>query len=148
MREAAIVGVGMTKFGFSQKTQVEMFTEAATDAVNASNLKLKDIQALYVGNADGNVEEGQAVMGPMCAADLGLSGIPASEDVEAAELSRRGEVKSFTVIYTAAEGFTAPYIVGLVETEEGPWVTMSIIDFDPERATMENLMGRKGRIDY
>jgi acetyl-CoA C-acetyltransferase/acetyl-CoA acyltransferase len=78
MREVAIVGVGMTKFGLSQKTQVEMFAEAATDAVNASNLKLKDIQALYVGNADGNVEEGQAVMGPMCAADLGLSGIPAT----------------------------------------------------------------------
>jgi len=70
------------------------------------------------------------------------------EDLEAVELSRRGEVKSFTVIYTAAEGFTAPYIVGLVETEEGPWVTVSIIDFDPEKATMEHLMGRKGMIDY
>ena len=78
MREVAIVGVGMTRFGLSQKTQVEMFAEAATDAVNASNLKLKDIQALYVGNADGNVEEGQAVMAPMCAADLGLSGLPAT----------------------------------------------------------------------
>jgi hypothetical protein len=70
------------------------------------------------------------------------------EDVEAAELSRRGEVRSFTVIHMAAEGFAAPYMVGLVETEEGPWVTVSIIDFDPERATMENLIGRKGRIDY
>lgn len=67
---------------------------------------------------------------------------------EVAELSRRGEVKSFTVIYTAAEGFRAPYIVGLVQIEEGPWVTVSIIDFDPEKAAMENLMGRKGIIDY
>jgi uncharacterized protein len=70
------------------------------------------------------------------------------EDVEVAELSRKGEIRSFTVIYTVAEGFTAPYIVGLVETEEGPWVTVSIIDFDPENATMENLMGCKGVIDY
>ena len=71
-----------------------------------------------------------------------------SEDVEVAELSRRGEVRSFTVIYTPAEGFTPPYIVGLVELEEGPWVTVSIIDVDPAQATMENLIGRKGRIDF
>jgi uncharacterized OB-fold protein len=71
-----------------------------------------------------------------------------SEDMEVVELSRNGEVRSFTVIYTAAEGFTSPYIVGLVELEEGPWVTCNIIDFDPEKATMENLIGAKGRIDY
>lgn len=71
-----------------------------------------------------------------------------SEDMEMVELSRKGVVKSFTVIYTAAEGFTAPYIVGLIELAEGPWVTASIIDFDPAKATMENLIGRKGRIDY
>jgi acetyl-CoA C-acetyltransferase/acetyl-CoA acyltransferase len=78
LREVAIVGVGMTKFGVSEKTQVEMFAEAAMDAINASSLKLKDIQAVYVGNADGNVEEGQAVMAPMCAADIGLNGLPAT----------------------------------------------------------------------
>ena len=71
-----------------------------------------------------------------------------SEDIEVVELSRHGEVRSFTVIYTPAEGFEAPYIVGLIELEEGPWVTVSIIDFDPAEATIENLIGRKGRIDY
>jgi uncharacterized OB-fold protein len=71
-----------------------------------------------------------------------------SEDMEVVELSRNGEVRSFTVIYTPAEGFEPPYIVGLVETEEGPWVTCNIIDFDPDKATMENLIGRKGRIGY
>jgi uncharacterized OB-fold protein len=71
-----------------------------------------------------------------------------SEDMEIAELSRNGELRSFTVIHIPAEGFEAPYIVALVELEEGPWVTTSMIDFDPEQATMENLMGRKGRIDY
>ena len=70
-----------------------------------------------------------------------------SEDMEVVELSRNGEIRSFTVIHTPAEGFEAPYIVGLVELEEGPWVTVSIINFDPEKATME-LIGRKGRIDY
>ncbi len=78
MREVAIVGVGMTKFGVSEKTQIEMFAEAAMDAVNESNLRLKDFQAVYVGNGSGNVEEGQGVMAPMCAADIGLNGLPAT----------------------------------------------------------------------
>ena len=32
MRKVAVVGVGMTQFGQSEKTQVEMFSEAAMDA--------------------------------------------------------------------------------------------------------------------
>jgi acetyl-CoA C-acetyltransferase len=78
MRQVAIAGVGMTKFGRSEKTQVEMFAEAAIDAIKESNLKIKDIQAVYVGNADGNVEEGQSVIASMCAADIGLGGVPAT----------------------------------------------------------------------
>ena len=78
MREVAVVGVGMTKFGTSETTQVEMFAEAAMDAIKASNIKPEAIQAVYVGNADGNVEEGQAVMAPMCAAEIGLNGLPAT----------------------------------------------------------------------
>jgi acetyl-CoA C-acetyltransferase len=78
MREVAVVGVGMTKFGSSEKTQVELFAEAAMEAINESNLKLKDIQAVNVGNTDGNIEEGQSVIAPMCAADIGLSGTPAT----------------------------------------------------------------------
>lgn len=70
-----------------------------------------------------------------------------SEDMDVVELSRKGELKTFTVIYVGAEGFPAPYTVGLVELAEGPWVTANIIDFPPEKATME-IIGRKGRIDY
>jgi uncharacterized OB-fold protein len=71
-----------------------------------------------------------------------------SEDAEIVELSREGTVRSFTVIYTPVEGFKAPYIVALVELKEGPWVTTNIINFDPAKATMEKLIGHKGRIDY
>jgi uncharacterized OB-fold protein len=70
-----------------------------------------------------------------------------SEKMEIVELSRNGEVQTFTVIYVPAEGYKAPYVVGLVKLEEGPWVTTDIINIDPEKATME-LIGRKGRIDY
>jgi uncharacterized OB-fold protein len=70
------------------------------------------------------------------------------ENAETVELSRNGEVKSFTVIYTPAEGFKPPYIVGLIELEEGPWVTANIVNYPVEKATVEELIGRKGRIDY
>ena len=78
MREVAILGVGMTHFGVSEKTQIEMFAEAATDAISASNIKPEDVQAVYVGNADGNLEEGQSVIASMCTADIGLRGTPAT----------------------------------------------------------------------
>jgi uncharacterized OB-fold protein len=70
-----------------------------------------------------------------------------SEDMETVELSRRGKVRTFTVIHVAAEGYQAPYIVALIELEEGPWVTANIINMDPEAATMD-IIGRQGKIDY
>jgi len=70
-----------------------------------------------------------------------------SENMEIVKLSRNGEIKSFTVIHVPAEGFQAPYIVALIELEEGPWVTTNIIGLDAEKATMD-IIGKKGRIDY
>lgn len=78
MREVAVVGVGMTQFGMSEKTQVEMFSEAAMDAIAESNLEPKDIQALFLGNVLGDFEEGQMNMAPMCASDIGIPNIPAT----------------------------------------------------------------------
>lgn len=78
MRQVAVVGIGMTKFGVSQKTELEMFSEAAMDAINESNLRPKDIQALFLGNAVGDLTEGQTVIASHAAAEIGLSGIPAT----------------------------------------------------------------------
>ena len=78
MREVAVVGVGMTKFGVSKKTQVEMFSEAAMDAIVASNIEPKDIEALFLGNVLGDFEEGQMNMAPLCAADIGIPNVPAT----------------------------------------------------------------------
>jgi acetyl-CoA C-acetyltransferase/acetyl-CoA acyltransferase len=76
MREVAIVGVGMTKFGRSEKTQVEMFSEAAMDAIREANLEPRDMQALYLANCLGAFEEGQLTMPPYAAADIGVPYIP------------------------------------------------------------------------
>ncbi|MFH0843881.1 MAG: propanoyl-CoA acyltransferase [Pseudomonadota bacterium] len=72
MREVAILGVGMTKFGISPKSNLEMFVEAAFDAMAQSNLAPKDMQALFFGNCLGEFEEGQLHMAPFAHAELGL----------------------------------------------------------------------------
>ena len=77
MRQIAIAGVGMTKFGRSEKTEIEMAAEAAMDAINESNLTPKDIQGLFVGNGAGVMEENQSIIGGFLADDLGMAGIPA-----------------------------------------------------------------------
>ncbi len=78
MREVAVVGVGMTRFGVSENTNVEMFSEAAMEAINESNLEPKDIEALFFGNVFGSHEEGQANMAPFAVADIGVPNIPAT----------------------------------------------------------------------
>lgn len=72
MREVAILGVAMTKFGVSEKTNVEMFSEAGMEAITQSNLQPKDIQALFFGNCLGDFEEGQLHMAPFAHSELGL----------------------------------------------------------------------------
>lgn len=98
MRQVAVVGVGMTKFGASEKTEVEMFGEAAMDAINESKLKVKDVEAVYIGNADGNIEEGQAVIAPMCASDIGLAGIPATRLEGACSSGTLAVINAFTAV--------------------------------------------------
>jgi uncharacterized OB-fold protein len=65
-----------------------------------------------------------------------------SEDLDIAEIRKKGEIKTFTVIKVSPEGFDAPYIVAMVELDEGPWVMGNIIDVDPYKADME-LIGKK-----
>jgi acetyl-CoA C-acetyltransferase len=72
MREVAILGVAMTKFGVSEKTNLEMFAEAGLEAIAQSNLEPKDMEALFFGNCLGDFEEGQMHMAPFAHAELGL----------------------------------------------------------------------------
>jgi acetyl-CoA C-acetyltransferase/acetyl-CoA acyltransferase len=72
MREVAIAGVGMTKFGISEKTNVELFAEAALEAIAQSHLEPKDMDALFFGNCLGGFEEGQLHMAPFAHAEVGL----------------------------------------------------------------------------
>ncbi|MBN2568252.1 MAG: propanoyl-CoA acyltransferase [Deltaproteobacteria bacterium] len=79
MRRVAVVGTGHTKFMFnSPKTGVEMLAEASMAAINSSNLKPKDIQAIYCGNVLGDFSEGQGMVQSYLANDIGCFHVPAS----------------------------------------------------------------------
>jgi acetyl-CoA C-acetyltransferase len=79
MRKVAIVGVGETKFSAAQeKTSVELFAEAAIEAINESNLKPKDVQALFLGNVLGDFSEGQGMVQAFAAESIGCADIPAN----------------------------------------------------------------------
>jgi len=73
VREVAILGAAMTKFGISRKSNLEMFAEAGLEAIGQSNLEPKELQALFFGNCLGDFEEGQLHMAPFAHAELGLS---------------------------------------------------------------------------
>ncbi|MFC2040443.1 propanoyl-CoA acyltransferase [Chloroflexota bacterium] len=79
MRKVAIVGVGMTDFtGAQPKTEVELFSEAAMDAIQESNISPKNIQALMVGNVLGDFAEGQGMVQAFAADNIGCGGLPAT----------------------------------------------------------------------
>jgi len=79
MKKVAVVGVGETKFsGPQEKTEVELFAEAAMEAITESNLKSKDIKALFVGNVLGGFSEGQGMVQSFAAENIGCLYVPAN----------------------------------------------------------------------
>jgi uncharacterized OB-fold protein len=70
------------------------------------------------------------------------------QDLEAIELTAGGTIQTFTVNYVAAEGreSEAPYIVAIVQLDDGPWVMGNITGLKPEEATMD-IMGKKVRME-
>jgi len=79
MRKVAVVGVGETRFsGLQERTSVELFAEAAAEALAESDLKPKDIQALYLGNVLGDFSEGQGSMQAFAAENIGCFNVPAN----------------------------------------------------------------------
>ncbi len=114
MRKVAIAGVGQTKFsGAQEKTQIELFAEAAMDALNESNLKPKDIQALFLGNALGDFTEGQGMVQAFAAENIGCFNIPATR-YEGACASASIAIRD--AFMWVASGFYDIVLVGGTET--------------------------------
>jgi acetyl-CoA C-acetyltransferase len=76
MREVAIVGTGMTRFGeLWQSSLRDMFVEAALDALQEAGAS--ELDAIYVGNMAAGGFVKQEHIGPLMADALGRPGIPA-----------------------------------------------------------------------
>ena len=113
MRKVAIVGTGHTPFTFAtEKTSVELFSEAAMDAINEATLKPKDIQALYLGNCLGDFSEGQAMLQSYAADDIGAFYIPATRFEGACASSSLAVRDAFIWV---ASGYYDAVLVGGVE---------------------------------
>ncbi|MFO7769156.1 MAG: thiolase domain-containing protein [bacterium] len=76
MREAAIVGIGMTDFGELWGSSLrQMFTEAATAAIEDAGVD--HIESMYVGSMSPGLFVHQEHIGALLADYLGVAGIPA-----------------------------------------------------------------------
>ncbi len=77
MREVAIVGAGMTRFGELWGSSLrDMFVEAATEALHGAGADRLD--SIYVGCMSGGQFVGQEHLGPLMADHLGMSGVAAT----------------------------------------------------------------------
>lgn len=67
-----------------------------------------------------------------------------STNMERTEVKGNGKIQTFTTNFVAAEGreCEAPYVIVMVELDEGPWIMGNLIDIDPKKATMD-LIGKK-----
>src|SRR5882672_6733902 len=55
-----------------------------------------------------------------------------SDDVEVIRASGRGSLYSYVITHRAAPGFSAPYVIAVVELEEGPRLLTNIVEVDPD----------------
>ena len=67
-----------------------------------------------------------------------LTNVAPEVEQESFNFNGLGELFSYSVVYDAPAGFDqyAPYIVGLVKTEEGPLVTAQITDIDEDELSI------------
>jgi len=73
----------------------------------------------------------------------------ASPDMEIIELKGKGKIQTFTPVFVAPEGREdeVPYVIVLVELDEGPWIMGNLTGIDPVEATME-LIGKRVKMGH
>ena len=72
-----------------------------------------------------------------------------SLDMDIVELKGSGKIQTFTSAFIASEGREdeCPYIIVMVELDEGPWLMGNLDGVDPTQATMD-LVGKKVKMGY
>lgn len=111
MREVALVGVGMTRFGELWESSLrDLFVEAAQEALNDAGADRVD--SIYVGNMSAGQFVGQEHLGPLMADHLGMAGVAAAR-IESACAS--GGVALRTAFMEVASGMSDLVLAAGVE---------------------------------
>jgi uncharacterized OB-fold protein len=73
----------------------------------------------------------------------------ASPDMAIIELKGSGKIITFTTVYVASEGREAevPYVIVMVQLDDGPWIMGNLEGIDPKTASME-LIGKKVKMGH
>ena len=73
----------------------------------------------------------------------------ASTDLDIMELSGNGTIQTFTTVFVPPEGREdeCPYVIVLVELDEGPWIMGNLTGIDPNKVTMD-IMGKKVKMRH
>jgi hypothetical protein len=73
----------------------------------------------------------------------------AGMDMEVVEVKGSGKIRTFTTVFVGAEGRESevPYILAVVELDEGPWLMGNIEGADPKTASME-IIGKKVKMSH
>ena len=66
-------------------------------------------------------------------------------DLKVTQMSGEGTIRTFTVIRVAPEGKKPPYVVAMVELEEGPTVIGNLVEINPDEADM-GLIGSRVKL--
>ena len=111
MRDVAIIGTGMTKFGeLWDKSLRDIFVEAALKAIDNSGVK--KIDSMYIGNFSGGLFVGQEHLASLLPDYLGVTPIPTTR-VESACAS--GALALKQAFLEVASGFSDIVLAGGVE---------------------------------
>jgi len=72
-----------------------------------------------------------------------------SLDIEITELSGKGKIRTFTVVNVAPEGREdeIPYIIVMVELDEGPWLMGNLEGIEPAGVTTE-IIGKRVKMGH
>jgi len=77
MREVAIVGIGMTRFGELWRTSLRrLFADAALGAL--ADAGVDRVDSIWIGNMSAGGFVDQEHLGPLLAGEIGMSGVPAT----------------------------------------------------------------------
>ena len=78
MRDVAVVGAGMTKFGkFLDRSMKDIAAEAVRGALDSAGIDKSKLEVAVVGNATAGLITGQEMIrGQVALRDMGIGGIP------------------------------------------------------------------------